>query len=80
MKHGLADDLRTTGALTGLIRGGYTIATDRLCERGFVYAIGSTLYAEPLTAFQMTHDGRLPLESRYSRGVLELERDRRRRR
>lgn len=78
MKHDLAEQLRVTGGLTGLIRGGYTIATDKLCERGWVYATFNTLYAEPLTAFEMTHDGRLPLESRYCRGVRELERDRRR--
>jgi hypothetical protein len=58
----------------------FDVRIDRMAERGHVYAIGDALYAEPLTAFELTHDCRLPLESRYSRGVLELQRDRRRHR
>lgn len=33
---------------------------------------------DPLVNFSRLHGGRLPWESRYSRGVIELERDRRR--
>lgn len=57
----------------------HRFAVDRLCDEGHAYLMGDTCYAAPLTAFRLTHEGRYPLESRYSRGVLELERDRRRR-
>lgn len=36
------------------------------------------IWVGPLTAWSFGHNGRYPLESRYQRGMIELERDRRR--
>lgn len=59
---------------------GFTVAVvDRLLDEGHGYMLGgSTLYAAPLTAFQIMHEGRYPFESRYTRGARELELERRR--
>jgi hypothetical protein len=46
---------------------------------GSIYAIGTKgLLVGPLTYWRLGHDLRYPFESRYSRGMMELERERRR--
>lgn len=47
-------------------------------QEGAVYQLGATLVVAPLTAWSLRHEGRYPLLSRYSRGMLERDRDRRR--
>jgi hypothetical protein len=55
------------------LRRSWVVAEDEIVRTPGVVWVG------PLTHFKLTHDGRLPFETRYCRGVLELERDRRRR-
>lgn len=58
----------------------FVVVTDRVPE-GQIWRFGERgdLFVAPLTAWSMAHEGRRPLHSRYTRGMAELERDRRRR-
>lgn len=59
--------------------GGMPLVADRFVPEGVVYKIGATIVIGPLTLWRWRHDMRDPMISRYSRGMIELERDRRRR-
>jgi hypothetical protein len=68
-------------------RMGRIISVSRFVPEGQILRFDSRLtggapemWVGPLTYFSMQHGGQFPLESRYSRGRLELERDRRKHR
>jgi len=55
------------------------LAKSNLVPEGQIYHIFGDLVAAPLTHWSITHEGRYPFLSRYAPGMIELERERRRR-
>lgn len=65
------------------MNGATIVRRSTLVPEGSLYRLrtpwgpSEVLIAAPLTTWSIGHEGRWPMLSRYSRGMLELERDRR---
>lgn len=59
---------------------GLEVRVSRLIPEGEIWHAGGRIVVGPKTRWSLEHEGRWPGLSRYSRGMLELERDRRRHR
>ena len=59
---------------------GVMVSSSNFVPEGLVYGLGdSVIFVGPLTFWSLAHEGRWPMLSRYSRGMIELQRDRRQR-
>lgn len=59
------------------MRAGYSLRRSNRLPEGHVYNHLGTLFAGPLTYWSLQHEGRYPMLSLNSRGMRELDRDRR---